>query len=344
VRAHRKSTDDGSIIRATVDRAGARLGRVSDSERAHCRWKKLGEGIMASDFFLKFDDFHKFESFEDAAEGAAHDLRRLGTNSVDLGDGFLKLIHDGGETLASSASLDLKFKHDDAIISHDFFKVGFSFLEASASQHKIDVKDIVIIKKIDVASPILSAAASDGGGGVTTIETDLPRLEADLKITGLDVLKIAPGLGDQPAESLSLNFSRISFDYKEQGADELKVGEDFITLARNSADLKIRGLSDALFKYGQDAVALGSDYVKLSADFQQISADFQPQPQPDAVATGGEIKFNQVVLQNSADFIKLADDLKFLNADLRTIAGDTLKLSEAFETAAHQLLPAVQKG
>jgi hypothetical protein len=59
--------------------------------------------------------------------------------------------------------------------------------------------------------------------------------------------------------------------------------------------------------------------------------------------TGAEIKFNQGVLQNSGDFIKLAGDLKFMNADLRAIGGDTLKLSDALETAAHQLLPAVQK-
>jgi len=311
---------------------------------------------MASDFFLKFDDFHKFESFEDAAERAAHDLRRLGRNSVDLGDGFLRLIDDGmspSETLASSVSLDLKFKHDDAIISHDFFKVGLSFLDASASQHKIDIKEIVIIKTIDKSSPNLSAV-SDGGGGVTTIVTDLPQLEADLKVTGLDFLQLAPGLADQPTESLSPNFNKISVDYKEQGADgqlvgglgadELKVGADFITLAQNAEQFHIRGLSDALFKYGQDAVALGNDYLALSADFQKISDHFQPQPQPDAVATGGEIKFNQAVLQNSADFIALAGDLKILNADLRAIGGDTLKLSESLETAAHQLLPAVQKG
>ena len=295
---------------------------------------------MASDFFLKFDDFHKFESFEDEAEGAAHALRRLGRNSVDLGGGFLKLIHDG--TTAPSDMLDLKFKHDDAIISHDFFKLGFDFLEASASQHKVDIKEIVIIKVIDKSSPNLSAV-SEGGGGATTIETDLPQLEADLKITGQDFLKIAPSLTDAPAETLSLNFSKISFDYKEQGADELKVGQDFITLAKNAEQFKIRGLSDALFKYGQDAVALGNDYLALSADFQKISQDFSPTTTA-AITTDGELKFNQGVLQNSADFVALAADLKVLNADLRTMGGDTLKLSETLETAAHQLLPAVQKG
>jgi hypothetical protein len=33
-----------------------------------------------------------------------------------------------------------------------------------------------------------------------------------------------------------------------------------------------------------------------------------------------------------------------VNADLRAIGGDTLKLSDALESAAHKLLPAVQKG
>jgi type VI protein secretion system component Hcp len=300
---------------------------------------------MASDFFLKFDDAHKFASFEGDAERVAHDLRRLGENSVDLGGGFLKLIHDA--TLApndsSAVSLDLKFKHDDAIISHDFLKVGFDFLEASASQHKLDTKEFVIIKVIDKSTPILLSEVGGGDEGEPAVVTDLVKYEADLKITGLDFLKIAPGLGDAPAESLSLNFSKISFDYKEQGADEVTLGEDFIKLATTAADLKIRGLSDALFKYGEDAVKLGNAYLALSADFQKISEDFAPPTTTDAVVTG-EIKFNQVVLQNSADFIKLAGDLKFMNADLRAIGGDTLKLSDALESAAHKLLPAVQKG
>jgi type VI protein secretion system component Hcp len=305
----------------------------------------LGDGAMASDFFLKFDDFHKFESFEDDAERVAHDLRRLGENSVDLGGGFLKLIHDG--TLAATetdslVSLDLKFKHDDAIISHDFLKVGLDFLNASASEHKLDTKEIVIIKVIDKSTPILFSEV--GGGGATTVETDLLTYEADLKITGLDFLKIAPGLTDAPAETLSLNFNKISFDYKEQGADELKIGQDFITLAKSAADLKIHGLSEAFLKYGEDALKLAGDYLKVSADFLKISQDFAPPTTTDAVATAGDLKFNQGVLQNPDDFIKLAGDLKFVNADLRAIGGDTLKLSDALESAAHKLLPAVQKG
>jgi type VI protein secretion system component Hcp len=300
---------------------------------------------MASDFFLKFDDFHKFESFEDDAERVAHDLRRLGENSVDLGGGFLKLIHDG--TLAATetdslVSLDLKFKHDDAIISHDFLKVGLDFLNASASEHKLDTKEIVIIKVIDKSTPILFSEV--GGGGATTVETDLLTYEADLKITGLDFLKIAPGLTDAPTETLSLNFNKISFDYKEQGADELKIGQDFITLAKSAADLKIHGLSEAFLKYGEDALKLAGDYLKVSADFLKISQDFAPPTTTDAVATAGDLKFNQGVLQNPDDFIKLAGDLKFVNADLRAIGGDTLKLSDALESAAHKLLPAVQKG
>jgi type VI protein secretion system component Hcp len=302
---------------------------------------------MATDFFLKFDDFHKFESFEDAAEGVAHDLRRLGRNSVDLGGGFLKLIHDGTPTpteTGSLASADLKFKHDDAIISHDFLKVGLDFLQASASQHKLDTKEIVIIKVIDKSSPILfSEVGGDGGGGATTVETDLLNYEADLKITGLDFLKIAPGLGDAPAESLSLNFSKVSVDYEAQSADELKLSQDFIALANSAAELKLHKLSEAFLKYGEDALTLSGDYHKVSVDYLKISQDFVLVSSTDAVATG-EIKFNQVVLQNSTDFINLAGHLKFVNADLRAIGGDTLKLADALEDAAHKLLPAVQRG
>lgn len=308
---------------------------------------------MASDFFLKFDDFHKFddahkfESFEDAAERLAHDLRRLGENSVDLGGGFLKLIRD--ETRAPSEtvspdSLDLKFKHDDALISHDFLKVGLNFLEASASQHKIDTKEIVIIKTIDASSPVLFSAVSEGGGGAAAVEADLLKYQADLKVTGLDFLTIAEGGTDAPAESLTLNFSKISVDYQKQSADELKIAQDFMALSRSAADLKLHKLSDAFLKYSEDALKLSDTDLKVSADYLKISQDFVLVSSAGAVATGGELKFNQVVLQNSADFIKLAGDLKFFDTDLKVIGGDTLKLSESLESAAHQLLPAVQKG
>jgi hypothetical protein len=217
-------------------------------------------------------------------------------------------------------------------------------VKASESQHKVDVKEIPIIKVVDASSPLLLSVGDAGDGGRPAVATDLLKYEADLKITGLDFLKIAPGLGDAPSESLSLNFNKISVDYKEQGSDAIKLGEDFIALARNAADLKIRGLSDALLKYGEDAVKLGNDYLSLSADFHKVSQDFAPSVTIASVTTSAQLKFDQGVLQNSGDFIKLAGDLKFMNADFGAIAGDTLKLSDALETAAHQLLPAVQKG
>lgn len=300
---------------------------------------------MAFDSFLKFDDFHKFESFEDAAEQAAHDLRRLGHASVDLGDGFLRLIRDGSfpSDSPAAATVDLKFKHDDAFISDEFFKLGSDFVSASETQHKIDIKDIPIIKVIDKSSPILSAV-SDDGGDTPKVVTDLLKYEADLKITGLDFLKIAPGIADAPAETLSFNFNKISVDYKEQSADLMAISEDFIALAKNAEQFKIRGLSDAFLAYAENAHKLADDYLKVSGDYLKISQDFVLVSSTDAVTTGGEFKFNQVVLQNSADFIKWAGDIKFMNTDFRALASDTIKLSDVLETAAHQLLPAVQKG
>ena len=128
---------------------------------------------MASDFFLKFDDFHKRESFEDDAERAAHDLRRLGEDSVDLGAGFLKLIRDGTVSDESPAvvSVDFKLKHDDAFISGDFFKLGSDFVSASDSQHKIDIKEIPIIKVIDQSSPSLLSAVGDGATPAVVTES-----------------------------------------------------------------------------------------------------------------------------------------------------------------------------
>lgn len=307
---------------------------------------------MASDFFLKFGDFkfdhiHKFESFEDAGEQAAQDLRGLGDDSVDLGGGFLRLIRDGSVSPDSppAATVELKFKHDDAFISDDFFKLGTDFVSASDSQHKVDIKEIPIIKVVDQSSPGPLSAASESDGGTPLVVTDLLKYEADLKFTGLDFLTIAPDIADAPAETISFNFNKISVDYKEQSADESAISEDFIKLAAAAADLKIRGLSDAFLKYAEDAVKLASDYKVLGADFQKISEDFKvAPPSTDAATTGGEFKFNQVVLQNSDDFIKWAGDLKVMNADFRAIGDDTIKLTNALETAAHQLLPAVQKG
>jgi len=305
---------------------------------------------MASDFFLKFDDFHKFESFEDAGEQVAHDLRHIGRNSVELGDGFLKIIQDGtlisgagvSSESVSPAALDIKFKHDDALISHDFFKIGTDFLNTAEAQHKVDIKEIVIIKQVDKASPILFSETSDsgGGGGAGKVAADFASYEADLNAIGTDFLKISPGIADQPTETISLNFGAISVDYKEQSADLHKLSADFIALARSASDLKIRGLSDAAIKWSADAEALAADYLKVSADFQKISQDFAPDDRSSSAA--GAPTFNQVVLQNPADFVTLAGDIKFMNADYKMLAGDTIKLTDAFESASHQL-PAVQK-
>ena len=296
---------------------------------------------MASDFFLKFDDFHKFESFEDAGEQVAHDLRRLGRDSVDLGGGFLKLIQDGtlisGEGV-SPAALDIKFKHDDALIGADFFKLGVAFDKTSDAQHKIDVHEIVIIKQIDTASPLLfSDSSAGGGGGAGKVAADFASYEADLQTIGTDFLKVSPA--DTPTETISLTFGAISVDYKEQSADLQKISNDFITLARSASELKIHKLSDTAIKWSADAEALAADYLKLSADFQKISQDFSPKFDQ---KINQAPTFNQVVLQNSADFTALAGDLKFMNTDYKILAGDTLKLTDAFESAAHQL-PAVQK-
>ena len=52
-------------------------------------------------------------------------MRRLGDDSVDLGDGFLRLIRDASfpSDSPAAATVDLKFKHDDAFISDEFFKL-----------------------------------------------------------------------------------------------------------------------------------------------------------------------------------------------------------------------------
>jgi hypothetical protein len=296
---------------------------------------------MASDFFLKFDDSIKFdnshESFEDAAEHAARDLRHIGRDSADLGFGFLKLIRDESVPPGSPAAgtVDLKIKLDDAAISNDLFKLGSDFLAASDAQHKIDIKEIPIIKVLDQSSPL-----TDGGG--STVVTDLMTYEADLKTTGNDFLnfnQFTPDLGAAAPGFLSAEFRILSFAYNTQSTDLSNIGNDFLALAKSPADLKIHGLSDALHKYGEDALALANDFKFVSADFLKIAQDFAP----GGKGAGGGVDFNQTVMKDSADFIKLADDLKFMNADYKMFAADTIKLSDTLENAAHQLLPAVQK-
>jgi type VI protein secretion system component Hcp len=283
------------------------------------------------------DHVHKFASFEAEADIVARDLRRLGDGAVDLGGGFLKLINDGTPT-DSSAPVPAELKYDDAIISRDFLKVGFDYLKAEAAQHKVDVREIVIVKQIDVSSPSLFASATgDGGGAAPALASDFLKYEADLKFTGVDFLKLSSDLkADSPAETFSLDYNSIKIDYQKQGNDALGIGDDFIKLSAVAGDLKLSGLADAFLKYGDDMVKLGNEDLKLSADFQKISQDFSSQTFGGAIST--ELKFNQVVLQNPDDFIKLAGDLKLLNADFIAVGGDTHKIAEAVEPSAQTIL------
>ncbi len=143
-----------------------------------------------------------------------------------------------------------------------------------------------------------------------------------------------------------MNFAKISLDYKEQSADQLKIAADLESFVKISGISENSALGMAFVKLSGDSVKLADDYKFLSADFLKIAQDLAPSDD-DTITTDHKIdfkfdiaiKFDQAVLQHPDDFIKLGADLAKLNTDLRSFGGDFIKLADAFENPGHVIIP-----
>jgi hypothetical protein len=276
---------------------------------------------------MAIDAFLKFEGLEGEGQKVGNDFDRLGDGFTDLGGAFLKLVDDGSSTDVNFLKADFAahIKHDVFAIDQGFLKTGQDFIKLADPLHKFDD---AVVKFTD---QFFKTMPSDRETSFP-LAADFIKFETDLKPTGLDFLAVASDIKSGAIESLSLNLSKISVDYKEQGNDALTIGADLADF------VKISGISDstlgaAFLKFSADWQKVGADYLKLGEDFQKISSDLVP------TEDSGPAKFDQVVLTHADDFIKLSQDLKLADAALGTLGGDFHKLADTFENAGPVIIP-----
>ena len=274
---------------------------------------------MAVDAFLKFD------GLGGQGQKLGNDFDRLGDSFSDLGGAFIKIVD---EVTAKKHLGGVKF--EDIAIDRDFNKIGQDFVKLADPLHKFD--DAVV----KFAEQFIKFTPSDGEPSFP-LATDFLKFEADVKLTGLDFLATAGDIKGSPTESLSLNFSKIAVDYKQQSDDALKIKQDIADF------IDIAGISDsselgtAFFKYSGDFQKISDAYLKLSADFQKISSDFPTEG-------NAPLTFDQVVLKHADDFVQLSQDLKLADAALGGLGGDFHKLADAFENAGPVITPTFKLG
>jgi hypothetical protein len=264
--------------------------------------------------------FFDFERLEGESEQVDHGLDRLGDSFADLSGGLVKLVDAATDEVTIGASFDnnpaLEFKHAENLVAHDFLKVGLDFFKADGALHKFDDG---IVKLTD---EFLKITPSTEGGN--PLAPDFLKYEADLKLTGLDFLKLAADLkSDAPTETLSLDFARLQFDYKEQSSDALAIGEDFLKI---SAEINSVSLADAFHKFGDDFLKLGNDSLTTAVDWNKLSRDLVPTT--DALVSN---TFGGAIAQHPGDVLGLAADFLKLNTDLGGLGTDAHKIAEAIE-------------
>jgi type VI secretion system secreted protein Hcp len=158
-------------------------------------------------------------------------------------DYFLKLDGMDGE------SQDKSHKNEIEIYSWSFgaSNMGSAVKGGGMGQGKVRMHDVAFVKNVDAASPKLMLACAQGQhikSAVLTCRKAGKEQQEYLKLTLSDVLVSSfhngllysyPGTGDQSpvpsesitpnydsatvAETFSLNFSKVEFEYKEQKAD-----------------------------------------------------------------------------------------------------------------------------
>jgi hypothetical protein len=279
---------------------------------------------MAVDAFLKFD------GLGGQGQKLGNDFDRLGDGFSDLGGAFIKLVDDVTDTEFVKKHL-AGVKYELVAIDRDFNKIGEDFVKLADPLHKFD--DAVV----KFAEQFIKFTPSDGEPSFP-LAADFLKFEADVKLTGLDFLAAASDIKSNPTESLSLTFSQIAVDYKHQSDDALKIRQDiagFLDIAEISVSSE---LGMAFFKYSGDLQKISDAYLSLRDDFQKISGYFAP------TEDSGQIKFDQVVLAHTDDFVKLGQDLKLADAALGGLGGDFHKLADAFENAGPATTPTFKLG
>jgi hypothetical protein len=261
-----------------------------------------------------------FLNFEGEAEQVDHGLDRLGDSFADLGGGFVKLVDAATDELkigpSSDNKLALEFKHAENVVAHDFLKIGLDFLKVDVPLHKFDDG---IVKLTDEFLKITPSTEGDN-----PLAAEFLKFEGDLKLTGLDFLKLAADLkSDAPTETLSLDFAKLQFDYKEQSSDGLSIGETFQKI---SIQIDSFPLADAFHKFGDDFIKFGNDSLTTAVDWNKLSRDLAPTTDSPEAMT-----LDRTIAQHPEDFLSLVPDFHKLDTDLSSLGTDAHKIAEAIE-------------
>ncbi|MGO4378050.1 Hcp family type VI secretion system effector [Pseudoduganella sp. RAF19] len=97
---------------------------------------------------------------------------------------------------------------------------------------KPSVQDFTVSKYMDKASPVLNQACCEGrkiGDCIVTIGRNeaglvMPLMVYKLKDVLVSSISVASSGGDKPAETLTLNFTAVQWDYTAQKPDSSKEG------------------------------------------------------------------------------------------------------------------------
>ena len=138
-------------------------------------------------------------------------------------DYFLKIEGIPGE------SQDYKHKNEIELIAWSWgeSQLGAEGYGGGGGAGKVSMQDLAITKKVDKASPVLFRSCADGShikSAVLTARKAGKEQQEYLKITLTDLLvssfSTAGHSGDVvPNENVTLNFSKIEWEYKEQKPD-----------------------------------------------------------------------------------------------------------------------------
>lgn len=242
-----------ALIKHDIDTIGSDFLKLSDSflKLDDVQHKFDDAFLNFSDLFIKFDagtpssletdqggiklsdDFIKLDT----------DLKLMSDSTFKLGLDFLKLddTHTDSNPLGTLSADFQNFAHKlggvDGVggVGNDFAAIGSDFLKLSElTPDEIGIKfDQADLLKIDQAFIKLGNDATNVGDAFHTVSDDFLKISADIaKSQG----------GDQPTESISLNFAQIAIKYSP----------DFQQLTADT------------IKLDQDLKLLGTDYIKLS--------------------------------------------------------------------------------
>jgi hypothetical protein len=249
---------------------------------------------------------------------------------------FLKLASANPD---GSLKIDGQIKHDIAVISDSFLKLGQDFIKLSDVAIKIDN----FFLKLDPTNfhikldPILDSV---GGavvveGGPPDPQADFIKLDTALKIAGADlgVLgtdfkgfdgTIKGNVLTQTEALVGQDFLKLNVDMTSTGQTFARLGDDFIKLSNGpnqQLDAAYKLLGSELHKIGSAFDAVASDFLKLSQDFETLAGGrntalvaSSPNSRPGPLGT---------------DFLKLDQDFLLLNQAIGGAFPGTAKAIDA---------------